>query len=393
VFALALVRRLAASQPATSFVLLTQSASHDELAALDGDNVRRVMVVGPAASAQRARLFGLASRALARSPAFARRRAAEIGYRVHKVLKRGGSSVLRKLDADLLFCPFTAPTYRDPRIPTVCTIYDVQFRVYPQFFAPEDVVQRERAFLDACAGATGLAAISDYSRESAIAAGHLEPRRIRTICLRLGCAQMRDETRITDILGRLGLQPGRFLLYPANFWKHKNHEMLLAAFGVASRMGLPTDVKLVCTGASITRAHWLAHSARALQLEERVVFPGFLAEDDFNAMASRSAGLVFPSLYEGFGLPVVDAMALGVPVACSNVTALPEVAGGAALLFDPRIPDDIASAMVSLMQDRPLRERLIDAGKKRALEFCDGDRMAAEYWDLFCAALSERPAA
>jgi glycosyltransferase involved in cell wall biosynthesis len=71
------------------------------------------------------------------------------------------------------------------------------------------------------------------------------------------------------------------------------------------------------------------------------------------------------------------------------VTALPEVAGGAALLFDPRRPDDIAAAMVALMNDQPLRERLIDAGKKRAAQFRDADRMAAEYWDLFCTALAE----
>lgn len=85
-------------------------------------------------------------------------------------------------------------------------------------------------------------------------------------------------------------------------------------------------------------------------------------------------------------MPVLDAMALGVPVACANVTALPEVAGDAALLFDPRRPDDIAKAMVSLVTDSGLRERLVDAGKRRAVEFSDPDRMAAEYWDLFCKA-------
>ena len=393
VFALALVRRLAASQPGTSFVLLTQAASHDELAILDRDNVRRVRVIGPAASAQRARLFGLASRALAHSPGFMRRRAAGIGYRVHKAIKRSGSGVLRGLGADLLFCPFTAPTYRERGIPTVCTIYDVQFRAYPQFFTPEDVVQRERAFLEACADATELAAISDYSRESAIAAGHVDPRRIRTIHLRLGPPPQPEESIATSILARLGLQGGRYLLYPANFWKHKNHEMLLAAFGIASRGNLPRDVKLVCTGASIERAQWLARAARALGLEDRILFPGFLGGDDFTALASRSAGVVFPSLYEGFGLPIIDAMALGVPAACSNVTALPEVAGGAALLFDPRKPDEIAAAMVSLVQDRALRERLVEAGRKRAAHFCDADRMAAEYWDMFCAALAREPAA
>jgi glycosyltransferase involved in cell wall biosynthesis len=384
VFALTLIRRLAVAERGTSFVLLTQAASHEELAALDGENVRRVMVIGPAASANRARLFRVASRALSHSPAFVRRRAAAVGYRVHKALKRGGAGVVEALGADLLFCPFTAPTYRSPRIPTVCTIYDVQFRDYPQFFTPEDLVQRERAFLEACAGATALAAISDYSRESAIAAGPLDPRRIRTIHLRLAHAS--SPSPAADVLARLGLLSGRFLLYPANFWKHKNHEMLLTAFAIAARDGLPGDVKLVCTGAPSARMQWLADAARAMGLGDRAVFPGFLDENDFNATAARSAGLIFPSLYEGFGMPVLDAMALGVPVACANVTALPEVAGDAALLFDPRRPDDIAKAMVSLVTDSGLRERLVDAGKRRAVEFSDPDRMAAEYWDLFCKA-------
>jgi glycosyltransferase involved in cell wall biosynthesis len=393
VLALALIRRLAASQPDTSFVLLTQAAAHEELAALDRDNVRRVMVVGPAASAQRTKLFAFASRALAHSPAFLRRRVAGIGYRVHNLLKRRGSSgLLRELGADLLFCPFTAPTYRDSRIPTVCTIHDLQFRAYPQFFAAEDIVQRERAFLEACRHGEALAAVSEYSRQAAIAAGHLEERRIRTIHERIARASSPDATHAAGVLARLGLHAGRFLLYPANFWKHKNHEMLLAAFAIADRGDLPRDIRLVCTGASGARAQWLVNAARAMELADRIVFPGFVSEDDLTAMASRSAGIVFPSLHEGFGIPVVDGMALGVPVACSNVTSLPEVAGDAALLFDPRRPDDIARALVSLVQDRPLRERLIVAGRKRAAEFCDTDRMAAEYWDMFCAAFAAGPA-
>ena len=87
-------------------------------------------------------------------------------------------------------------------------------------------------------------------------------------------------------------------------------------------------------------------------------------------------------------MPVLDAMAHGVPVACSNLAALPEIAGGAALLFDPRKPGDIAKAMVSLVTDSQLRDRLVDAGKKRAAEFSDADRMAADYWDLFRKALA-----
>jgi glycosyltransferase involved in cell wall biosynthesis len=109
-------------------------------------------------------------------------------------------------------------------------------------------------------------------------------------------------------------------------------------------------------------------------------------------LLEHCAVLVFPSLYEGFGLPVVEAMSRGIPVACSNVAALPEVAAGAALLFDPRVPTQVADAMRALMQDAPLRERLAEAGRRRALELSDPGRMAREYWSLFTNAIAARTA-
>jgi glycosyltransferase involved in cell wall biosynthesis len=387
-FALELVRRLSAAHPATHFILLTQAVSHEELATLDRDNVRRVLVVGTATSALRSRLFGAAARMLADVPAPLRRIAARLGYAAHAFLKRGGASrLLGEMNADLLFCPFTAPTYQEAGIPTVCTIYDLQYRAYPQFFSIEDAMQRDRAFRDACRRATLLAAISAYSRDAAISHGPLDPARIRAIPLRMG----RDVPPVTAAdrdLDRFGLRSGRYLLYPANFWKHKNHEMLLTAFAIACREGLDEDVKLVCTGERGARGSWLQEAARRMDLGGRVVFPGFLPGDELHALMAHARALVFPSLHEGFGLPVVEAMAAGVPVACSNVTALPEVAGDAALLFDPRAPAEIAHAIVALTTDEALRARLTAEGKRRAAEFCDPDRMAREYWEVF---LDARP--
>lgn len=387
VFALELVRHLAASSPRTRFVLLTQAATHEELAALDRDNVRRELVLGAAAASLRSRIFRRATRVLATVPAWARRRLAHVGYRLHGLLKRRSSlGLLRRIGADLLFCPFTAPTFREPGIPTVCTIYDLQFEAYPQFFALEDVVQRERAFGDACRHATALAAISDFSRDSAIAAGPVEPGRITTIRLRLplevGCAPRPPRDRCE------GVDP--LFVYPANFWRHKNHEMLLTAFAMACRGGLAPEVKLVCTGAPGDRQEWLARAARALGLGERVLFPGFVPREELETLMRRSCGVLFPSLYEGFGLPVIEAMAAGVPVACSNVTSLPEVAGDAALFFDPRLPADIARAILSLANDEGLRRGLIQAGRRRAAQFGDPGRMVAEYGNLFERALASK---
>lgn len=392
IFVLELLRRLAKMAPNTQFVLLTQAASHEELAIMDRPNMRRLMVVGPViTNSLRPRLVSLASRILPHLPVRLRGVFSRLGYRLNTALKRSGSgSLLHDMSIDLLFCPFTAPTYYEPGIPTVCTIYDLQYKTYPEFFAAEDVAHRERTFIEACRRATVLTAISDYSRDSAIAHGSLDPARIRTIHLRMAQRIAPGAENDRAVLDRLGLSPQRYLVYPANFWKHKNHEMLLTAFGMACHEGLPADIKLVCTGAPGARQAWLMSAARTMSLADRILFPGYLPNAELAALMADCTGVLFPSLYEGFGLPVIEAMAAGVPVACSNTTSLPEVAADAAILFDPRVPTQMAQAMISLVEDEALRARLIQDGLQRAAEFSDSERMAREYWELFQYALANQ---
>ena len=390
IFVLELLRRLAEMVPQTQFVLLTKAASHAELATLDRLNMRRVMVVDTVvANTLRPRLLSLVSRILPHFPARLRGVVNRLGYELNTALKRNGSSaLLRDIGVDLFFCPFTAPTYFEPGIPTVCTIYDLQYKTYPQFFAAEDVTHREYTFIEACRRAAALAAISDYSRDSAIAHGNLDPERIRSIHLRMAQRIVPRVENDKAILDRLGLIPQRYMVYPANFWKHKNHEMLFTAFGIACHEGLPTDIKLVCTGAPGARQAWLTNAVRTMNLGDRIIFPGYLPNSELAALMADCVCVVFPSLYEGFGLPVIEAMAAGVPVACSNTTSLPEVAADAAILFDPRVPTQIAQAMILLVENDALRARFIQAGLQRAAEFSDTERMAREYWDLFQYALS-----
>ncbi|WP_245616643.1 glycosyltransferase family 4 protein [Paraburkholderia acidipaludis] len=392
IFVLTLLRQLAAMAPATQFILLTRAESHEELSALDRSNVQRKLVLGaPQARAVQPLLKRLAARISPHIGGRQRRLLSRVGYLLNRTLKRrSAGTLLRDLEVDLLFCPFTAPTYYEPGIPTVCTIYDLQYKTYPEFFAPEDVAHRAQTFIDASRRATALAAISDYSRQSAILHGQLDPSHIRTIHLRMARRIAPQDGQNTQVLERLGLVHRAYLIYPANFWKHKNHEMLLAAFGMAcADARFPGNIKLVCTGAPGPRQEWLKNAADGMNLGDRIIFPGYLPNEELAALISNCGGVVFPSLYEGFGLPVLEAMAANVPVACSNTTSLPEVAADAAIMFDPRVPSQIAEAMITLVGDEALRARLVKAGQARIDEFSDSERMANEYWDLFKYALAD----
>ncbi len=109
-----------------------------------------------------------------------------LAYRINTLFKRRQAhSLLGNLKANLLFCPFTAPTYSEPGIPTVCTIYDLQYKTYPEFFKAEELIHRNHTFIEACSRASMLSAISDYSRLSAIKHSALKPEKIRTIHLQM----------------------------------------------------------------------------------------------------------------------------------------------------------------------------------------------------------------
>jgi len=159
-----------------------------------------------------------------------------------------------------------------------------------------------------------------------------------------------------------------FVLYVGNIKPHKNLERLIDAFGRArSRAG--DDLKLIIIGDEISKYPPLRQSVHKHQLDKHVRFLGFQPTETLAAFYRLARAFVFPSLYEGFGLPPLEAMACGTPVVTSNVSSLPEVAGGAALLVDPYDEEAIAAAMLQAVGDESLRADLIDKGIRRAHSF------------------------
>jgi glycosyltransferase involved in cell wall biosynthesis len=159
-----------------------------------------------------------------------------------------------------------------------------------------------------------------------------------------------------------------FVLYVGNIKPHKNIERLIDAFGRARKHG-PDNLKLIIIGDEISKYPALRQSVHKHKLDKHVRFLGFQPMETLAAFYRQARAFVFPSLYEGFGLPPLEAMACGAPVVTSNVSSLPEVAGGAALLVDPYDEDSIAEGIVQAVGDETLRADLIRRGHERARSF------------------------
>ena len=200
---------------------------------------------------------------------------------------------------------------------------------------------------------------------------------------------VRSEAALRRVAERYGLPP-RYVLAVGTLEPRKNLVALLEAFARLRRDGgIDPDLRLVIAGARGWLDEPVFRTVRSLGIEPVVHLPGFIDDDDLPAVYSGAALFVFPSLYEGFGLPLVEAMACGAPVVTSNVSSMPEVAGDAAVLVDPRDVDSLAAAIARVLRDEALRRRLRDAGIARARRF-SWETTARLTLDVYAALVRER---
>lgn len=180
--------------------------------------------------------------------------------------------------------------------------------------------------------------------------------------------------------------PDPFLLYVGNAYPHKNLETLLDAFARFRKRG-HEDFRLVLVGESDFFYDRLRREAERAGLAENITFFGRATDTELGTLYRRARAYVFASLYEGFGLPPLEAMANGLPVASSDATAMPEILGDAALYFDARDPERIASALERIATDEPLRQRLVVAGRKQSAKY-DWDDSARRTIEAYVKAMA-----
>ncbi len=284
-------------------------------------------------------------------------------------------------NADLLFCPLgSVPMQVSHNLPIVTVVYDLQHRVFADFFSPEELDARERDLRRACSVSDRVVCISDFVRSTLLDTGLAEPAAVASIPVRF--------EPIQDLIPRdaalpLGLKPNEYFLYPANFWEHKNHELLLTAIGVFFGNHPQSSVKFVCTGYASDRMAELERAVQGMGLGERVLLPGYLDREAFLDVLAGCRALVFPSLYEGFGMPVAEAILMGKPVIASRIPAIQEIAADAALYFDPKNPHEISARLAEFESNPNLSAELLERARPLRESLEDVDGAAMSYRKLF----------
>jgi glycosyltransferase involved in cell wall biosynthesis len=312
------------------------------------------------------------------------------------MLRRWGSSHpgdlhawVRRLGLDLWFCPMTNLVPRHLSIPTVVTVADIQQEYYPEFFTHEELQARALMYGPSCQEATAVIAVSEFSKQCMIEQYSLVPDKVH--CVYEAGVESVDEVAnspTADEVKRKYHLPPSYAFYPANMWPHKNHRLLFLALHRLRQM-YGMSLSLVLTGDDLGQWGELEAVARHFHLHEDIHYLGYVPVDALPGLYRGAALLLYPSLFEGFGIPLVEAMTLGCPVAAANTTSIPEVVGDAALLFDPRQPDSIVSACCQLLTDDDLRQTMIERGRERAALF-SWKRVADETLQVFGWARAQR---
>ena len=266
---------------------------------------------------------------------------------------------------DVVHYPVTVPIPRTPA-PSVVTVHDVQHHELPALFSRAERAYRSWAYDDAARGADVLVTSSEYSRDRLVELVGADPGRTEVVRMGVDHDRFRPDPGAEDgsLLEPLGL-PERYVVYPANLWPHKNHERLLEGLALAC----DEELGVALTGQTYGRLDALMEKARQLGVERRVHHLGFLPSEAVPALFRRARAMVFPSLYEGFGAPPLEAMACGAPVAASLRASLAEACAGAVAEIDPEDPRSIAAGIDTVSGDEDERARLRAAGLERAARF------------------------
>lgn len=288
--------------------------------------------------------------------------------------------LLKKLNVDL----YHSPHYVIPLIktkPTLTIIHDIiHLRFSEQLKTPGAYFYAKFMIKHAIKNSDKLVTISEWSKRDIIQFFHLSDPSIDVIYAAVDAnfRKIYDNSIVNNVLKKLNIH-SPYLLYTGAFKPHKNIHGLIRAFAQLDRRECP---KLVLAGDRLEKYVELQALIQQLNLQKHIINPGWLELEEFLALYSGATAFVFPSLYEGFGLPPLEAMQCEVPVASSNASCMPEILGDAAHYFDPRSVDDMAAKISDVLNDDLLRRDLIIKGKQQIRKY-SWEKSARQFLELY----------
>jgi glycosyltransferase involved in cell wall biosynthesis len=278
---------------------------------------------------------------------------------------------LRSLGAELLHSPhYVRPLFCT--IPSVVTIHDCIHLLFPQYL-PNRMAFRYARFVmgSAIRNSSIVFTVSEASRADILRFyPSTDPAKVHVVPNAIDAELLVDpgEAERERVRERYQIR-GRFVLFAGNVKPHKNLERLIRAFARVRCQEGNEDLRLVVIGDDVSRYASLRRTADEAGVRQEVRFFGFVPHETLAALYRMATVFAFPSLYEGFGLPPLEAMACGTPVVTSRISSLPEVVGDGALLVDPYNEDDIAQGIARVLDDEDLRARLVERGLERAASY------------------------
>jgi len=295
---------------------------------------------------------------------------------------------LRRDGPELLHVQYTAPL--GCPVPVVVSVHDVSFLEHPEYFPVHRALQLRLTVQHTIRKAARILTGSEFSRDSIARAYQLDPDRIAVVPnAAADCFHpVRREAAFGQVRERFGIAVP-FILSVGDLQPRKNHVGLIEAFGRLIRAYPQLPHHLILAGKETWFGRRVSDAARHSGIADRIRFLGFVSDDDLLHLYNACELFCFPSFYEGFGLPVLEAMACGAAVACSNTSAVPEVADGAALLFNPHEADEITRAMLDLILHAELRARMCRLGLQRATHF-SWRKTAQQTLDVYYDVLERR---
>jgi glycosyltransferase involved in cell wall biosynthesis len=249
---------------------------------------------------------------------------------------------------------------------TIVTIHDLSFVRLPEMTMPGMSRHLNKWVSHSVRRADHVIAVSEATRQDLMALYQTPPDKISVIYHGVGpeFKAVRDTAQLMAVRQRYNLGEHPFILSIGTLQPRKNYRRLIQAFAQ-----IDPPIKLVIAGGKGWQCDEIFAEVEQQKLQDRVIFPGFIAEADLPALYNAATLFIYPSLCEGFGLPALEAMACGAPVIASNQSSLPEVVGEAGLLVDPQDVDAMAKAMAHLLKNGDLRQKLSAAGLKQAAKF------------------------